>query len=268
MPTDFDSIPLKKVQAIDLELVRTWLKEAGEIALARRRHLETSLKKDGTPVTAADHAVEAFLIERISERYPSHRLITEESGLYDGQSEFTWVIDPIDGTRAFAGGLPIWGISVGILQGTEPYAGAFYMPAVGEMYWGSSEGAFWNGRPMLRQPGLTFEDPLAFLAVPSNAHLRYRIDFPRLRSLGSTAAHLIYVARGTALGALTRRINLWDFAGVLPILQQTGMALVYLSGRPLQIGELLDGALTPEPLVAAPAGLIERVRTGFQPRMK
>lgn len=253
--------------AIDLELIKAWLKQAGEIALARRDNLDTNLKKDGTPVTTADHDVETFLIERISGHYPHHRIITEEGGIYAGDGEFVWVIDPIDGTRAYASGLPIWGISIGVLRRSQPYLGTFYLPALGELYWGSSRGAFCNSRPLARQAGLSFDNPLAFMAVPSNAHRVYHINFPRLRSLGSVAAHLIYVARGAALGAVTRRIKIWDIAGVLPILDQTGSVLSYLSGRPFQAAELLDGQLTPEPLVvAAHAGLLEPVRACFQPK--
>ena len=103
------------------------------------------------------------------------------------------------------------------------------------------------------------DDPLAFLAVPSNSHLIYDISFRRLRSLGSTAAHLIYVSRGAAVGALTRRVKIWDLAGVLPILMHTGIELRYLSGDPFDVRDLLDGEAAPEPLVAAHATIIEDV---------
>ena len=255
-------------EAIDLRLVRGWIAEAGRIALSHCHQVDVRFKSDGTPTTTADRKVEAFLLDRISGRYPHHQIIAEEGGVHAGNQEFVWVIDPIDGTRVFASGLPIWGISIGVLWCGEPYAGAFFMPALGEMYWGSSEGAFCNGRPMLRHSSMNFDNPLAFMAVPSNAHQVYEIDFPRARSLGSTAAHLIYVAGGTAIGALTRRVRIWDIAGVLPILEQTGSTLVYLSGESFQARNLLNGCLAAEPIVAAHFGLIERVRTSFQVRQQ
>lgn len=265
MPSLLNQNPNPSNSAIDLSLIRMWLKQAGEIALSQRSQLNTSLKDDLTPVTQTDHDVETFLVERISEAYPPHRIITEESGIHAGTGEFVWVIDPIDGTRAYASGLPIWGISVGILRGAEPYAGVFYLPALGEMYWADHEGAFLNEEP-LPEPTVDLTGPLAFVAVPSNAHQTYDIDFPRIRSLGSVAAHLAYIARGAAVGAVTRRIKIWDLAGVLPLLQQTGVVITYRSGRPFDMIELLSGSPAPEPMIVAHHSVIEHVRAIFQPK--
>lgn len=251
-------------QPIDLSLIREWLKQAGDVALSRRDDIAVNLKADNTPLTAIDLQIETFLLDCISQHYPHHRVITEEGGIYPGDSEFVWIIDPIDGTRAFASGLPIWGISIGVLWKAKPYLGAFYMPALREMYWGSAEGAFCNSLPISRRSTAEFDDPLVFFAVPSDAHRLYKVNFPRLRSLGSTAAHLVYVARGAAIGALTRKVKIWDLAGVLPILNQMGITLLYLSGKPFCIGELLDGRATPEPIVAAPSNLIQRVRANLR----
>lgn len=224
------------------------------------------LKSDGTPATAMDRTIEAFLLSRLADRYPTHRVLTEESGVHGGDSEFTWVIDPLDGTRAFASGLPIWGISAGILRRSEPLAGAFYLPALHELYWGDATGAFLDGRPLTPPSPVSLDDPLAFLLVPSNSHLLYDIDLRRVRSLGSTAAHLIYVARGVAVGALTRRVKLWDLAGVLPILRHAGIELRYLSGMPVRMRDLLDGQPASEPILAAAPHLVEPLRAMIRPR--
>jgi myo-inositol-1(or 4)-monophosphatase len=250
-------------QAINAQTIIEWLNEAGDIALSRWHQLEPNYKDDGTPVTAADYQIEHFLLERISRNFPQHKIITEETHTLTANHEFVWVIDPLDGTRAFASGLPIWGISVGIVRNAESYWGAFYMPALGKLYWGNSEGVFCNGQQIVRHQPIGFENQLAFLAVPSNAHIIYDVKFPRIRSFGSTAAHLLYVATGAAIGALTRCIEIWDIAGVLPILHQMGGALVYLSGKPFQISDLLNGETTAEPLVAAHTSVIEQVRNSI-----
>lgn len=267
MPTQANQNPDQPSSAIDLALIREWLQQAGEIALAHRFSHQTDIKADGTPVTTGDHEVETFLVDRIAEHYPQHRIITEEGGIYAGEQGFVWAIDPIDGTRAYASGLPVWGISAGVLQGIKPYAGAFFLPALGEMYWAGPDGAFFNGQPLPRLTTVDFESPLAFVAVPSNAHRTYHIDFPRTRSLGSVAAHLIYVARGIAVGSVTRQVKIWDIAGALPILRQTGGGLSYLSGQTFRLDELLAGELTPEPLIAAARSEdIDRVRAMFEPK--
>jgi myo-inositol-1(or 4)-monophosphatase len=252
---------MSKKDAIDLHLVQKWLKEAGKFAIAQHKLLSTDLKTDGTLVTNIDLHIESMLVDHISQTYPDHQILSEEGNNHKNDSEFLWVIDPIDGTRVYISGLPVWGISVGILKQGNPYAGAFFMPATGEMYWGTNDRGFFNNQPMSLQDNIDLQNRLAFIAVPSNAHNQYEISFRRLRSMGSTTAHLAYVARGVAMAALTRCIYIWDIASALPLLKATGISLVYLSGKAFDPHELLDGRPSPEPLVAAPAGIIEEVRT-------
>ena len=249
---------------IDLALVEDWLREAGEIALAKRKALQINAKPDNTLVTNADRKIETFLIEKITQTYPDDQILAEEGGVHRGNSEFLWAIDPIDGTRAFASGLPGWGISIGILHHGEPYMGVLYMPATRDIYSGSPNGAFYNEEHLHLCAEIDIQDPLAFMAVPSNAHLLYEISFHRLRSLGSTTAHLAYVARGVATAVLTRRVRIWDIAAVMPILSAVGIALVYLSGKPFQIHDLLDGELSLEPIVAAPINLLDEIRRSIR----
>lgn len=250
---------------IDLEFLQACLKEAGALALRRSGEATTSLKADLTPVTQVDREVEELLVRRIASRYPKHRILSEESGAVSGGDDFTWVIDPIDGTRAYASGLPIWGVSIGVLRGDEPYAGAFYLPATDEMFWGTCNEAFYNQKKLapLAAPGL--DGPLSFLAVPSDFHLNYRVAFPRVRSMGSTAAHLAYTATGSAAGALIHSFSLWDVAGILPVLAAAGITVTYLSGRSFQAGGLLDGQSSSGAILAAHPRVVDRLRASIHP---
>jgi myo-inositol-1(or 4)-monophosphatase len=260
---------------IDLPLLRSWLKEAGRFALQNRRSLSIHLKADDSLVTQVDFQVEAYLLESIRQAYPGHDILTEESGIHENPrsgaeqgsqvSEWTWVIDPIDGTRAYATGLPIWGVSIGLLHQAAPYAGGFYMPVTREMVFGADRRAWHNGRRLAPLVPPNLDSPIAFIAAPSDFHTYFTLDFPRLRSFGSTAAHLSYVARGIALAALTRQVSLWDLAGLLPVFQAVGVELAYLSGRPFRIEEVLDGKKLPEALVAAQPGVIDAVRKMIHP---
>jgi myo-inositol-1(or 4)-monophosphatase len=245
---------------IDFQLVETWVREAGRIALEGRESLIAGSKDDGSLVTDVDHRIESYLYNQISRQYTDHQILAEEGTRQGGTSDYLWTVDPIDGTRAYASGLPVWGISIGILKGHEPYAGLFFMPAIGELYSGIQEKALLNNRvlPPLHTDGMM--SPTSFLAVPSNAHRFFEISFGRLRSLGSATAHLAYVARGSALASLTRRLYIWDIAPVLPILNATGIALKYLSGRDFDLHHLLDASPSPEPLLAAPSNIIEDMR--------
>lgn len=238
--------------------VHSWAEEAGAIALGYFNVVEARVKADRSLVTAADEEIEALLRRRIAEAYPEHGIIGEEQGGVRGAAEYLWAIDPIDGTSGFVQGLPIWGISIGLLHGGEPILGCFYMPLLREWYEVDIDGpATFNGKPMAVTTDAVL-DGEAWICVPSNSHRRYTIDFPgKTRSLGSMAAYLCYVARGAAMGALIGRPAIWDIAAGLAILRRAGGDVRLLdSGDRLDVGSMLAGHPPHEPLIAgAPAAL-------------
>jgi len=249
---------------VELQLVTKWIREVGELALNLRATANIRLKTDNTIVTDVDHAIEDRLLDKIAEHYPNHSVLSEEGRLKTNNSKYLWIIDPIDGTRAFASGLPFWAISIGIFYDRKPHAGFLFLPETKELYWGTSGQAYYDNRPLARVTAPTLLDSLAFIAVPSNAHILYELEFPRVRSFGSTAIHLAYVARGIATAALTRRAKIWDIAGILPLLTATGITLEYLSGKPLETCGFLSGSSFPEPLIAAPASIMKAIRESIQ----
>jgi myo-inositol-1(or 4)-monophosphatase len=126
------------------------------------------------------------------------------------------------------------------------------MPLLDEFYLSRGRGAFFNGRP-IQVDDSGYADDESFLCITSKAHRKYRIDFiGKTRTLGSTAAHICYVARGTAVAALLGRPSLWDIAGALPILRAAGGDLCYLSGHPLDMAAMADGRKGPDPVLAGP----------------
>lgn len=249
---------------IDLAFLRSCLEEAGKIALGQRGQMTSMVKADHTPVTEVDHQVEKYLIECITMRYPNHTILSEESGLHASKESDTWVIDPIDGTRSFASGLPIWGVSIGVLRQNEPVAGGFYMPVTNEMYWGTPQQAYYNNQPLAPVTTVDLDSALVFLAIPSSSHRHFTISYPRARSLGSTAAHLAYLATGAAVGVLTKSIYLWDIAGLLPILMATGMTMITLGGRPFHPVEMANGEKAPEPLLFTHPSVADKLREMIQ----
>ena len=125
-----------------LEVIR----EAGGIA---GKYFRTSIvvdeKGDGArfdPVTVADREIEALIRARISTRFPDHSILGEEEGLQEGDSTYRWVIDPVDGTRAFISGSPLWGILLGLMEGNKCLLGLMHQPYINETFTGSSTGAF------------------------------------------------------------------------------------------------------------------------------
>ena len=237
----------------ELEAVAT---AAGAIALGHFRNVTAERKADRTLVTAADRAVEAHLAAALTAGFPEVGLLGEEGTTRPGRDGYRFVIDPIDGTSAFVAGIPTWCVCVGLMRDATPIAGVVHFPCTGETYSAADGTAWWNARPL---PALTGDptggDP--FVLVDAGAHRRLHLRYRgKVRSLGSTAYHMLLVARGVAEGALLGPAHIWDLAAPGAVLAAVGGRLEYLSGAPLDLAPLADGRRAAEHvLAAAPARL-------------
>ena len=119
--------------AIDIVL------EAGEITnsyFKKNLIIENKEKTVFNPVTIADKSTEKKIRELLEKLYPDDGIVGEEYGKKKGSSDFTWIIDPIDGTKAFISGIPTWGILLSLVRNNEPVIGVIYQPFTGELFWG------------------------------------------------------------------------------------------------------------------------------------
>ncbi len=249
------------MSAIDINAVRAWASEGGALARSYFNRVDRRRKADRSWVTQADIEIEQLLRERVAVAHPDHGIIGEEQGSEAIEREFVWAIDPIDGTNAFVSGLPLWCVSIGLLRHGMPYLGVIYIPLMDDCYWADATGgAYRNDEPLnvMAEQSIDGND---WLAISSYAHRGFKIDFPgKTRSLSSVAADFCYVARGSAIGALVPRANLWDFAAGLAILHAAGGAMRTLSGGELDIRPLLDGSKLPEPVILAAPTMIDTLR--------
>jgi len=94
------------------------------------------------PVTVADKSAEKKIREMIEKLYPNDSILGEEYGKKSGSTDFTWIIDPIDGTKAFISGIPTWGILLSLIRNSKPIMGVIYQPFTGELFWGGFGKAF------------------------------------------------------------------------------------------------------------------------------
>jgi myo-inositol-1(or 4)-monophosphatase len=252
---------------IDLEEVRSWTREAGSIARQHFNHVVGRRKADRSWVTEADVRIERMLVERIRERYPQHGIIGEEQTQHEIGREFLWALDPLDGTASFVAGLPIWGVSLGLLRAGRPYLGVIYLPMLDDCYWCDAAGAaFLNEHPInvIEPREWEGED---WLSVPSNIHRRFKIGFAgKVRSLGCIAASLGYVARGNAIGALIARAAIWDIAAGMAILNAAGGVAIGLSGQALDTTAMLGGGALPEPILIGAPSHVQALRAVIQLR--
>jgi histidinol-phosphatase len=206
--------------------------QAGKITL---RYFQSDLlvdrKADDSPVTIADRETEAFLRAALSERYPDHAILGEEEGLTGvATSSYRWILDPIDGTKSFIRGVPLYGVMMALLREHEPVVGVVNMPATGEIvYAARGAGCWWNGRPCRVSSVSSLRESLVVATIAhgyeqygKDAALARIIDASGLfRTWGDCYGHLL-VATGRAEVALDPIMNIWDNAALLPILEEAG----------------------------------------------
>jgi fructose-1,6-bisphosphatase/inositol monophosphatase family enzyme len=213
------------------------LRAAGDAALAYVGTVfEVRRKADQSPVTDADLAAEAVLIDGLRRYWPDDGIVSEERGEIPGGAA-TWVVDPIDGTSAFTEGIAHWGPTVARLvpdgAGTRVDTGALYLPRLDEHYHVEGGRGWMNGAPMAPMASLT---PNQVLYLPSGFHKHFQVEFPgKARCLGGTAAHLCLVARGAAVAVIVPpRWSIWDTAAGLSLIDALGGRAARLSdGAPL-----------------------------------
>ena len=195
----------------------------------RALDLRIETKPDLTPVTDADRVVERALRERIVVNRPSEGVIAEEEGNDGGAVR--WVIDPIDGTKNFSRGVPIWATLIALEREDNVVCGVISAPALGRRWWAARrEGAFRDGEPIRVSRVSRLRD-----ASVSSTYGRDLIAIERsawhARSLGDFWQHAL-VAEGSVDAAVDARLAPWDYAALVPILEEAGGRASALDGGP------------------------------------
>jgi myo-inositol-1(or 4)-monophosphatase len=186
-------------------------------------------------VTEADHAAEKAIISIIRETYPDHFILSEETGEIRSESEYKWIIDPIDGTVNFANGIPICCVSIGLEKSGDMILGAVYNPIMNEYFFAEKgQGATLNDKKIsvssksdLTSSCLVTGFPYSYLDVPNGPVEVFdrllRKGIP-VRRLGSAAIDLCWVAAGRFDGFYEHKLQAWDSAaGYLLVVEAGGM---------------------------------------------
>jgi myo-inositol-1(or 4)-monophosphatase len=248
-----------------LKRLRTVADVAGTIVLRHYGRIDFSLKPDQSVFTEADGEVEDYLRLQLAEVVPEAAFIGEESGSDASllakarESEWVWVVDPIDGTAAFVDGMDTFCVCIGLLRHGQPYAGAVAVPAMGHRYSAvRGEGAWYDGRPIEVLHTEPDEDR-AVLCISRNAHRYLDIRYKgKAHSFGSTALHFLLVARGAAVAAIARA-HVWDHVASAAILQEAGGCIQHLGGKAVDWTEILDGRELSPPLLGVSPALAEGI---------
>jgi histidinol-phosphatase len=230
----------------DLGFAHVLADAADDITMRRfkAQDLRVEAKPDLTPVSDADLAVEESLRNVLSRARPRDAMLGEESG-HTGSSQRCWVIDPIDGTKNFVRGVPVWATLIGLMDEDEVIVGVVSAPALGRRWWGARDGGAWTGRSLTKATACRVSD----VSSLSDASLSYsglssweavgRVNeffgltrkVWRTRAYGDFWSHVL-VAEGAVDISAEADVNLWDLAALQIIVEEAGGAFTDLAGRP------------------------------------
>lgn len=224
-----------------LELAHT----AGGIAQAHFRRPVTVENKGVTsfdPVTNADRAIERVLRTAIEQRYPDHGIVAEEEGERIGTSDYTWFIDPIDGTRAFMTGSPLWGTLIGLVRGQRPLFGLLAQPVLEEVFLGGPSGSWLikaDGRERLKSRGRTALSAAVLVSTHPDmfaggraAAFRALASKCLLTRFGGDCYNYAMLAAGYVDLVVESQLKPYDIVPLLPILEGAGCVVTDWQGRP------------------------------------
>ncbi len=234
----------------DLSLAHVLADTADAIALARFRALDLRVdrKPDLTPVSDADLAVERALRATRARPPPRGAARGEEMGATEaaaGPGTRVWVIDPIDGTKNFVRGVPIWATLIALMEGDEPVVGMVSAPALGRRWWAARGHGAWAGRhtaaaTRIRVSNVSRLSDASFcysnlIGWEQNGRLAAMLDIMRTtwrnRAFGDFYGHML-VAEGAVDIMVEPELSLWDVAALVPIITEAGGTFTDLSGRP------------------------------------
>lgn len=223
-----------------LEFAVDAARQAGEqtLQLFRTADLKAERKGDGSPVTRADRDAEELLRRLIAERFPDDAILGEEFGETGGRNEFRWTLDPIDGTKAFLAGVPLYATLVAVLEVDSPRIGVIYAPAAGEMVYALEGQGCWHvladqpPKPTRVSDVSEIGDAVCVTSSVKSFSTERKVDardvYDRLQSAcritrtwGDAYGYLL-VATGRAEIAIDPAMSLWDTAPLQPIIEAAG----------------------------------------------
>lgn len=201
---------------------------------------------DLDPVTEADRAAEAVMRRMIKENFPQHGIVGEEFGSERADAEYVWVLDPIDGTKSFIAGFPVWGTLIALMHHGTPVFGMMHQPYIGERFSGDSGSAHYNGpsgkRNLAVRKCASLAEATLFTTSPRLMNAADRAQFEqverevRLSRYGGDCYAYCMLAAGHLDLIIETELKPYDVAALIPIVYGAGGIMTTWDGKPAQSG--------------------------------
>ena len=237
---------------------------AGQEAMAYYGKGRPDIKFDEDLVTRAELHLNEFFQDRLLERFPDHEVFRNTPGETAAPREgkhSLWIYDPLDGVANFQAGIPVWGMSLALLENFWPVLGMFHMPVTGDLFQARADGGAFRNGLKIHVGGQGSLNDESLLLTYSRIHREYETTFPgKIRSLGCGAAHICYVAMGRAEAALVANESYQDLAAACIIVKAAGGKIFRMDGNKFFISDYLDGERADEHLLVAAPEMYPLVR--------
>lgn len=207
------------------------------------------------PVTEADRAAEAVMRRMIKETFPQHGIVGEEFGSENQDAEYVWVLDPIDGTKSFIAGFPIWGTLIALLHRGTPVYGMMHQPFIGERFSGDSQSATYRGPSGVRNLAVRrcalLQDATTYTTSPLLMNDADRAAYGRIESqvrlsrYGGDCYSYCMLAAGNLDLVIETELKPYDVAALIPIVTGAGGVITTWDGQPAQHGGRIIAAGDP-----------------------
>jgi myo-inositol-1(or 4)-monophosphatase len=231
------------IMADHLTVAADAARKAGEMLKAHfGSTANIEIKADRSLVTNHDKEAERIVIDMLQAAFPAYGIIGEEGGKSAGTGGYTWVIDPLDGTHNYIRGIPVYGVSIGLMEGREFVAGVIYMPAEGHLYTAEKGGGSWKDGKKIHVSDCS---RLACCSLSYDSDLRAGPDkktnflkdlAPQIfnvRMSGSSVRNLTFCAEGNMDAVIEFGDRIWDFAAGVTLIREAGGKITNHDGGPL-----------------------------------
>ena len=240
------------------------IRRSGELALSYYGKGRSPLKFDEDLVTRAELHLMDFFQDQLRTRFPDHQLFLnnqENVGYTHGEGRYLWIYDALDGIANFQAGIPVWGISLALLENSWPIFGMFYMPSTDDLFHAQVGRKAYRGKEKITVSDQKSIDDESLLLIYSRFHHNFHSTFPgKIRDFGCTVAHLCYVAMGRAEAALIANETYQDLAAARVIIESAGGRIYKMDGGEFFLNEYLDGQRIEGQLLVVPPHIQAQVR--------
>jgi myo-inositol-1(or 4)-monophosphatase len=251
------------------DFAMVFIKDAGKKAMSHYGKGKVRVKFDESLVTEAELRLTEFFQEQLNDRYPEHQLFrfSEVSEKYSHEDErYLWIFDPFDGVANYQAGIPLWGLSLALLENFWPILGVFFMPATGDLFHARAGKEAFLGKKKIQVSTRDTINDESLMFTYSRFHQHYRSNFPgKIRNLGCASAHICYVAMGRADAVLVANESFQGLAAARVIIEAAGGKFCKIDGSDFYLNEYLDGQRIEDPLLIAAPENFAQVKNSLKP---